>query len=152
MRRKNTKAIASCEFVLDSSMALSWFFRDEATPYSASVRKGLFRGSALIPALWYYEIANTLYIGWKRERCSVKEILQWMKRIEELPIISAAIEPHRMMDDAIALAMKHDITVYDASYLLLSWESSLPIASLDNNVIKVAILLGIDRYDPDGLL
>jgi predicted nucleic acid-binding protein len=133
-------------------MALSWFFQDEATPYTTSVRKGLNTGSALIPPLWHYEIVNTLYIGWKRERCTMNEILKWIKRLDNLPIIATAIEPRGMMNDWIALAIKHEITVYDASYLLLSWEAGLPIASLDNNVIKVALSLGIDRYDPDGLL
>ena len=152
MRRKISKYSDSCEFVLDSSMALSWFFQDEATPYTASVRKALNTGTALIPTLWHYEIVNTLYIGWKRGRCTTNEILKWIKRLDELPIIPASIEPQRMMNDWIALAIKHEITVYDASYLLLSWEARLPIASLDNNVIKVAISLGIDRFDPDGLL
>lgn len=152
MRRRLSQLSISCDFVLDCSMTIAWFFRDESTAYTDSVLRGLGRGKALVPALWSFEVAKTLLIGWKRQRCSWKEMQKWIKLIGQLSIACAPMESQRMMSDWLSLAMKHQVTVYDASYLMLAWETGLPIASLDDKVNDVAIKLGIERYDPDSIL
>lgn len=152
MRRRLSKLSMSCDFVLDCSMTLAWFFKDEVTPYITSVRRGLESGKALVPALWHFEVANALYVSWKRERCTVNEMNRWIKILDEIPIVLAPSETKRSLKDWLSLSIKHQVTAYDASYLALAWETGLPIASLDDKVNELAMILGIERYDPAGLL
>ena len=55
------------EFVLDGSVTLVWFFRDEANGNADAVRDGMDRSRAVVPALWPLEIANTIGIGERRQ-------------------------------------------------------------------------------------
>lgn len=133
-------------------MTISWFFKDESTPYTTSVQRSLENSQALVPALWHFEVANALFISWKRERCTVKEMNRWVKILDEMSIVVAPVTTRQSMDNWLALSLKHGVTVYDASYLALAYETGLSIASLDDKVNDLAMILGIERYDPVGLL
>jgi hypothetical protein len=50
-------------FVLDASLAMSWCFVDESTPYSRSILASLLDTYAEVPALWPFEVANVLGIS-----------------------------------------------------------------------------------------
>jgi predicted nucleic acid-binding protein len=43
-----------------------------------------------------------------------------------------------------ALASRYDLTVYDAAYLDLAIRERLPLASLDDHLIRA----GVSAYDP----
>jgi predicted nucleic acid-binding protein len=152
MRKELARLSLSCDLVLDSSMTLAWLFEDEGTAYTKSIRRSLDSGTALVPSLWMFEVANTLLVGLMRNRCTLKEIHQWLRLLEQLPMEVAPVTTHRSMSDWIDFARKHGLTVYDASYLVLAWDTGLPTASLDAKVISIASKIGIECYDPDSLL
>jgi hypothetical protein len=54
--------------VLDGSLALAWYFADEADPYADAVAQGLATREAVMPSLWRLEIANALIVGERRKR------------------------------------------------------------------------------------
>jgi hypothetical protein len=47
-------------FVLDCSLAMTWCFEDEGTALSEAVLERLERDTALVPAIWPFEVANVL--------------------------------------------------------------------------------------------
>jgi len=65
------------EFVLDCSVALAWYFKDEANPYANAVRKSLSRARAVVPALWPLEVANILVLGEHHGRSTEAEASKW---------------------------------------------------------------------------
>lgn len=67
MVRKAAKK-TGVEFVLDCSVTMAWFFKDEANTYSNTVRKSLSRATAMVPALRPLEVANILVVGERRQR------------------------------------------------------------------------------------
>lgn len=141
----------SC-FILDCSMTMAWFFRDEGTPYSSSIRRSLKDHSALVPALWAYEVANALTLGIKRQRSTRPEAEKSANLLVSLPIRVKALPTSEVLIGVLDLACRHQLTAYDASYLYIALASALPIASLDKRVNDVAIQLGIDRFDPEKII
>ena len=55
-------------FVLDTSVTLTWLFEDEASEYGDNVAAALPAEHALVPDLWYLEVANALAVGERRKR------------------------------------------------------------------------------------
>jgi hypothetical protein len=71
MARKRTNLTKKADgFVLDCSVTLAWFFKDEADPYAKAVRKALIDVGAVVPALWPLEVPNVLVLGERRRRCA----------------------------------------------------------------------------------
>lgn len=54
-------------FVLDSSVTLPWFFKNDLTGYADAVLEQLQSNQVLVPRLWYEEVANIL-LSWERQR------------------------------------------------------------------------------------
>jgi predicted nucleic acid-binding protein len=140
------------QFVLDSSMTMAWLFRDESSTYTYSIRRSLNSYKAVVTMVWPYEVANVMYIGWKRQRCNSSDIATWFRILSTFPIEVQPIQVNSLMSELVNMAVRHQLTVYDASYLELAWRTGLPIASLDSRINEEAVKLGIDRFDPEGLL
>jgi hypothetical protein len=54
--------------VIDCSVTMAWYFKDEATPYSNAVCAALATERAAVPVLWPLEVANVLLMGERRKR------------------------------------------------------------------------------------
>jgi predicted nucleic acid-binding protein len=73
-------------FVLDASMAMSWCFADESTPYSRRVLELLADSHAEVPALWPFEIANVLAVNEKRQRITKADSVEFLQTPSGLDI------------------------------------------------------------------
>ena len=51
MAKKRSKKKAE-QFVLDCSVTMAWYFKDEANVYAKSVRRSLSGVTAVVPGLW----------------------------------------------------------------------------------------------------
>ncbi|WP_414832597.1 type II toxin-antitoxin system VapC family toxin [Afifella sp. YEN Y35] len=124
--------------VLDSSVALSWFFRDEQTEISRVLLERVAAEAAVVPSLWRYEIANALQTAVRRQRIDTAFRDRALTNLAALPI---EIDPE-CDDEAWAasttLAERHRLTVYDAAYLELAQRRSLPLATFDTDLIAAA--------------
>jgi predicted nucleic acid-binding protein len=134
------------EFVLDGSVTLVWFFRDEANEYADSVRDGMDRSRAVVPALWPLEIANTIVIGERRQRSTPAQAAAWLGLLAALPIAVDAETTARAWSDTINIARAHNLSAYDASYLELAMRRALPIASLDGKLNAAAAGVGVPLF------
>ena len=54
--------------MLDASLTLSWFFKDERTPGADAVLTEVTENGAVVPALWRLEVANALQMAVRRKR------------------------------------------------------------------------------------
>jgi hypothetical protein len=67
MAKKARKPKAEA-FVLDCSVSMAWYFKDEADDYANAVRTSLGTVGAVVPALRPLEVANILVLGERRQR------------------------------------------------------------------------------------
>jgi predicted nucleic acid-binding protein len=134
------------EFVLDGSVTLVWFFRDEAHDFADAVRDGMHRSRALVPSLWPLEIANAIVIGERRKRSTPAQTAAWLGLLAELPIAVDDETTARAWSGTLNIARAHDLSAYDASYLELAMRRALPIASLDGKLKAAATAVGVPLF------
>ena len=134
----------SMEFVLDSSVTMSWFFDDEAT---AATDKLLDRlnsdGRAIVAAHWALEVSNTLLMAERRKRSTVAESSHFIAILDALPIETDQETVSRASTSSMELARAQGLTLYDSAYLELAMRRSLPLATLDNQLRAAAKKTGV---------
>ncbi len=105
--------------VLDSSVALKWIFADEeGAEHAMHVRDDHISGKneIAVPTLFFYEIANVLAT---KVKLSAEEALEAFELISAFEFNVFELDNIEYME-AMSLAMKHKISVYDASYHVLA--------------------------------
>jgi predicted nucleic acid-binding protein len=135
-------------FVLDCSVTMAWYFKDEANAYSKAVRKHLADLGAVVPALWPLEVANILVLGERRHRSSEAEAGKWLRYLRLLPIRVDDETAARAWSDILHAARSHTLSVYDAAYLELAIRLGLPLASLDDRLTDAAAAAGVVKFQP----
>ncbi|MGO8813205.1 MAG: type II toxin-antitoxin system VapC family toxin [Terriglobia bacterium] len=134
-------------FVVDASVDVSWCFPGdptEDTPYSRRILSTLAVHDALVPEIWPFEIANILFVSFKRRRRITEEqIKEYLDRLMALPI---RVEPSDLWANVRleSRARAWNLTAYDAAYLDLALRRHLPLATADDDLKKAAVAAGIE--------
>lgn len=130
-------------FVLDCSVAMTWFFADEISLKTMGILKQLAESDALVPTIWPYEVGNVLKCAVKSERITDTQLSSAKGLLAELPIQIDVLSTQHALCDSVAFAMQYDLTVYDASYLELAIRKGLPLATLDKSLNSAAKAAGV---------
>jgi predicted nucleic acid-binding protein len=131
-------------FVIDCSIAMAWCFGDEATPKTSAILDRLETDSAVVPGLWFLEVANVLAIAEKRKRIGAADSSAFLSILRTLDIAVDTETAGRAFDHLLPLCRKHGLTSYDAAYLDLAIRRNLPLASLDTDLRAASKRLGIE--------
>lgn len=121
--------------VLDSSVVLKWFRKDEIWRDSAlQMRQIYLDGHMLIyvPDLLIYEIANVLRYKPDLTNQQVQEVLDSLYDLH-IKIVEISQE---MIKGAIRLAYSYGITVYDAAFMALAESLKVPFVTADEKLSK----------------
>lgn len=129
--------------VIDSSVALTWCFEDEASAQSDALFERVRDDGAMVPTLWYLELANVLLQAEKRGRITAADVATRLELIADLPITADHETAARAWREVIALARAEGLTAYDAAYLELAIRRGLPLSSRDGAVVDAARRLGV---------
>ncbi|HVB67826.1 MAG TPA: type II toxin-antitoxin system VapC family toxin [Acetobacteraceae bacterium] len=127
-------------FVLDASVAACWAFDDEDHPVATQALERLRTDPALAPSLWWFELRNTLMVNERRGRLTTADTTAFLRAVGRLPV---TLDPAPGDAAVLALARTHRLTVYDAAYLELAQRESLPLATLDAALARVAQAEGV---------
>jgi predicted nucleic acid-binding protein len=127
-------------FVLDASITTTWAFDDESDPIADAARNLMAKESAIVPAIWWYEVRNAALVGERRGRLRPTNTEYYLEQLADLPITTDAA-----VDEALAfrLARNHQLTFYDASYLALALRRHVPLATLDRALVRAARAEGV---------
>jgi len=127
-------------FVVDASVALSWYLPGEAAPAAEGAFAKLKDAEAIAPALWWFEIRNALVISERRKRITPAQTAQILTHLGELPL---RLDPTPDSRTVMELARTHGLTVYDAAYLELAVRLMVPLATLDRALRAAAPKAGV---------
>ena len=127
-------------FALDASVASSWAFDDEDHPIARTALDRTYTELAFVPALWWFEVRNTLIVNERRKRLTEAKTLSFLSKLAELSL-STDTSPNEA--DVLSLARRHRLTVYDAAYLELAQRRNLPLATLDAALARAARAEGV---------
>lgn len=129
--------------IIDCSITMAWCFADEATKETARIQDRLVSEAALVPVHWPLEVANVLVMAERRKRISTADATQFVSLLGDLDIQVDEEVPVRAFDHVLPLSRGHALTSYDAAYIELAIRRRLPLASLDDDLRRVAIRLGV---------
>ena len=127
--------------VLDASLTLSWFFKDERTPGADAVLTEVTEKGAVVPALWGLEVANALQMALRRKRIDASFRDGALTQLSRLSI--SADTDADVWTVIMQLADRFQLTLYDAAYLELAGRRRLPLATLDRELRDASAALGI---------
>ncbi|MDY6832520.1 MAG: type II toxin-antitoxin system VapC family toxin [Thermodesulfobacteriota bacterium] len=126
------------DFVVDTSVVMAWCFQDESSPYADSILDRLISGVGFAPSIWPLEVGNVLLVAERKGRISEADSTRFLMLLSELPIVVEQESPERMIKEIFALARKHDLSSYDASYLDLAMRKGLALATADKSLLAAA--------------
>lgn len=132
--------------VLDCSATLAFLLEDEMTPAIASVFDKVVRDGAVIPSLWYLEVANSLSVAVRRKRIPAEAREQFLGYLGQLNIVADDETHLHAWSATVKLADIYGLTVYDAAYLELAQRLRLPLATLDTALAAAARSAGVAVY------
>lgn len=134
-------------FVLDASYTLTWCFPDRATSNTDALlrRMEAHADSAVVPWIWQLEVGNALGKSVSRGKVPLARALEIWDELLLLPIRQVAIGN---ISQLIALAVQHNLSLYDTCYLQAALVSKLPLATNDKALRLVAEASGITTLVP----
>ncbi len=130
-------------FVLDASLALAWYFEDEATPPTDELLDRLATKGAVVPALWRLEVGNALQMAIRRKRIDAVFRDAALEELAAMPITVDLETDAHAWTTTLRLADRFALTLYDATYLELAQRRGLALASLDKELCAAAHVLEI---------
>ena len=75
-------------FVLDNTVTMAWCFADEATEFTETLltRLSNLSDSAIVPALWLYEVVNVTELAVRKGRITDEKASAFLESLADLPI------------------------------------------------------------------
>ena len=138
------KADAIRRMVVDASIAVAWCFEDESSGVADDVLDTLAAGGeAVAPAIWPFEVANALLTAERRKRIKVAQRTALLQRVARVSVSIDPVDLGSVFNQVFSLARQHALTIYDAAYLELALRKGLPLATLDNQLHRSAVGLGV---------
>jgi predicted nucleic acid-binding protein len=129
--------------VLDTSIAATWLFEDEASDESQALLLSLKESGAYVPSLFWHEARNMLINGLRRKRLLIEKLPDLMAFVRALPLEDCGAGPD---DRILNLAARHNLTAYDAAYVELAVSKRVTLATKDKRMAAAAELEGVTAY------
>ena len=123
-------------FVIDCSVCLPWYLRDEASQFCDQLGLALHRSEVWVPSLWRPELVSAVVNAERRKRITGEQRREVLKNADGLPLRIDHEMPSIV--ELNELSASHELTPYDAVYFELARRRKLPLATLDRALIKAA--------------
>lgn len=135
-------------FVLDASTALSLVLEDEKSIFVSAAEYTLSKlteDSAIVPSIFWSEVGNALVVNERRGRLIREQMLDYFQQLKRLPIAISASSVNRFV---LELACRHQLSVYDATYLGLALNEDVALATVDAKLVEAAYTENVEILQP----
>ncbi len=127
--------------VVDASVVVAWFVRNQASAYTDRIRRHARTQRLHVPAVWPLEFSNALWQLQRRDLLTVVQVDTIVGLAELLEIVvHPEVAPPRHW---VTLARKYELTSYDASYLDLALALRYPVACRDGSLKNALRAAGV---------
>ncbi len=134
--------------VPDASAIVAFVYDEDMGVDLEALHRAIKQRGAVVPQIWRLELANVLLIGCRRNRHSPEDAASILA---DLAALAIEVDPHthqRAAAETLQLALKHELTSYDASYLELALRLRVPLATLDRKLMQAAVREGVELFWP----
>lgn len=126
-------------FIVDAWVGVAWAVHSQSSEATDRLWEEVAAGAPLVvPALWSFEVANSLLVLFRRKRILADERDRALDALGRLPLEVDDQGCRSAFAATSELAVKHGLSVYDATYLELAIRRKLPLASRDASLAKAA--------------
>ena len=137
----------SGSFVVDASVAFAWVLPSQASSEADTLLERIEAGaSAIVPSLWFLEVANGLLAAQRRRLIGAGEREMALERLSVLAFTIDVEDARSAFGRTSALAEQYGLSVYDAAYLELALRRELPLATRDGALRNAAERSGISVF------
>jgi predicted nucleic acid-binding protein len=126
-------------------MALAWHLERTDEHEAALAREALesiTTYGALVPSLWYPEVANGLLVAERRRATDEHKIAEFLIDLAQLSISMTPDSSVAALSRVLALGRSSKLTGYDASYLDLVLRTGGVLATFDRQLAEAARTAG----------
>ena len=123
-------------FVIDCSVCVPWYLRDEASQFCDQLGLAVHRSEVWVPSLWRPELVSAVVNAERRKRMTGEQRRAVVANADGLPLRIDHEMPSVL--ELNELAAGHTLTPYDAVYFELARRRKLPLATLDAALVKAA--------------
>lgn len=118
--------------IFDASFFLSYLLPDEK--YNQEIFDKFKQGEIKLiePAIFSLEVTNALRYAFNSQRMSKNKLFKTIKLFQELSNIDYVYDFD--LEELTNLALKKDLSIYDACYLALHLKTNYPLYSLDEKL------------------
>lgn len=123
--------------VIDASTFIAVILKEKDTAHAYNFyREATLALTPMVaPALFWYEVCNTLVVSLRRKRISSSEYQHYLK-LANTTMIQRDTDAD--MHTITTLAQEHQLSVYDAAYLELALRKKAHLATLDAALANTA--------------
>jgi predicted nucleic acid-binding protein len=139
------------DFVLDCSVSISWIFSDEHSDYAKTVLRLLANRQAIVPSIWFLEMANVLIVGERRGRITQAQTSEALLLLDALDIVVDDSTENQAFSATLTKAREQGLAAYDAAYLELAIRLQIPLATLDERLSSAASRCGVVLLNFDAM-
>jgi predicted nucleic acid-binding protein len=136
--------------VLDNSVAMLWLL-PQSNPagigLAEKVLSHLSQAEALVPSLWRLEASNVIAKSLRLKKITQAQASTFISLLDDLSIQTDDQTDQRALHDTLDLARRFGLSAYDAAYLELALRKTMPIATLDDGLVKAATEAGVRIID-----
>jgi predicted nucleic acid-binding protein len=125
--------------VVDASVVLSWLLPDEKlTKKANSLYERYVDGDIMLvaPDLLRYEVVNGIRSAVVQKRIGKKHAIEAIKKLFELGLEFE--NQSGAFDKILEMSLKHKLSAYDTSYVVLAKKLKSKLASFDKRLLKNA--------------
>ena len=134
----------SAAFVVDASMAFAWVLPNQASAEAEALLERIETGvEAVVPPLWFLEVANGLLVAQRRKRVTAPERMLALVRLSALSLTVDEDAARNVFGRTSMLAEQFGLSVYDAAYLEVALRRNLPLGTRDHALRSAAERSGI---------
>lgn len=131
-------------FVVDNSVVVGWHLKGQATDYTRGVLDRLTSDIAHVPALWPLEFSNVVRKALTGRGMTEDRATEIMQIQAELSLVVHGDVPDPA--ENMALALRYNLSSYDAAYLDLALRLRLPVATVDGALRTAAVASGVGAF------
>ena len=132
--------------VVDASVALAWCFPDEVSDYADSVLLAVENQTVIVPAIWPLEITNGMLVGQRCKRIQQPDVRRFAELLKGLHITLETQSVADSLINILPLAEDYGLSAYDAAYLDVAVRHEVTLATLDADLLRAAIAMGITNF------
>jgi predicted nucleic acid-binding protein len=132
------------QIVIDASVTVAALLPEAHSTHARTLMRRVAVDGACVPSLWHLEVGNILLLAERRRKLTQAQRVECLADLSVLPVVIDPDTRAQAWADTMTLALRRNLTLYDAAYLELAQRRGLPLATFDAALSRAAATEGVE--------